>query len=72
MAVGAARPACADHSFGSQAYQISQPLFDGRFRWREPPPRGLTREERMLVRAECSDLLEVLNYSQPGEDWVEV
>lgn len=47
-----------------RAMQINQPLFDGRGRWREPPPRGLASEEVTLVTLQTEEIYEkVLQYA---------
>jgi len=47
-----------------RAYQFNLPLFDGRGRWRQMPPRGLSEEDHRLVAADADfqALLRKLGY----------
>ena len=52
-----------------RAYQLSHGVFDGRFRWLQPPPRGLTDEERVLVDQIGGGLLAELGYANDSS-WI--
>jgi hypothetical protein len=46
-----------------RAFQINQPLFDGRDRWRQPYPAGLSANESALVGSRCQHLMPLLDYA---------
>ena len=53
-----------------RAYQVSHGLFDGRGRWKEPLPRGLSAAEREVVHTIGGQLLAKLGYAETSE-WVD-